>query len=146
MKFQNFSISDITDYAGSVTLDGKIDAIFKHDDGILIVDWKTDKDVKSEHKQQVEFYKKVYAKLTNTPEDDISTCVIYISLRDSIDTGKLATQLDFVKRGNPFETFDNHLKKILTWKEEPQKFIDELLNVDKDEPLLDSIKSNLVPT
>ena len=70
--------------------------------------------------------------------------MIYISLRDSISTGKLGTALDFVKRGDPFETFEKHLKKILGWKDDPSKFIDELLKVDEEEPLLESIKSQLV--
>ena len=36
------------------TVDGKIDAVFKHDDGVLLVDWKTNKKIDSKHKQQIE--------------------------------------------------------------------------------------------
>jgi DNA helicase-2/ATP-dependent DNA helicase PcrA len=140
-------ISAITNYSGDLILDGKIDAVFTHDDGVLIVDWKTDKDISSDYKQQVAFYKKVYSKLENVPEDKITICVVYLSLRDSISTGKLGTAIDFVKRGDPFDTFENHLKTILGWKDDPNKFIEELVNVTNvDEPLLDSIKSQLVPT
>ena len=92
-------------------LDGKIDAVFTHDDGVLIVDWKTDKDIRSDYKQQVAFYKKVYSKITGTPEDKITICVVYLSLRDSISTGKLGTAIDFVKRGDPFDTFENASKE-----------------------------------
>ena len=140
-------VSAITNYSGDLILDGKIDAVFTHDDGVLIVDWKTDKDISSDYKQQVAFYKKVYSKITGTPEDKITICVVYLSLRDSISTGKLGTAIDFVNRGDPFETFEKHLKTILGWKDDPNKFIEELLNVTNvDEPLLDSIKSQLVPT
>lgn len=146
-KFKNFPISDITSYSGNITLDGKIDAIFEHDSGILIVDWKTNKDVDSKFKQQVEFYKKVYAKLENIPEDKITTCVVYISLRPAIQLPQMGTALDFVKRGNPFNTFEKHLQKILGWKNNPQEFITELLQVDdEDEILLDVVKSHLAQT
>ena len=147
-KFKNFPISDIiTHYSGNITLDGKIDAIFEHDSGILIVDWKTNKDVDSAYKQQVEFYKKVYSKLENIPEDEITTCVVYISLRPAINTGTLETEIDFVKRGKPFETFEKHLQKILDWQFHPQEFITELLQVDdEDEILLDVVKSHLAQT
>ena len=53
-------VSEITKYSGDLILDGKIDAVFTHDDGVLIVDWKTDKAIESKYKQQVAFYKKVY--------------------------------------------------------------------------------------
>ena len=49
-----------------------------------------------------------------------------------------------IKKGNR-PSFTNAAKPIIAINIY-QKFIDELLNVDKDEPLLDSIKSNLVPT
>ena len=146
MKFQDFPISEITDYSGNVTLDGKIDAVYKHNDGVLLVDWKTNKKSESYHKQQVEFYKKVYAKLENVPEDKITTCVVYLSLRGSINTGSLETKLDFVERGNPFGTFEKHLKQILEWKDDPKKFIEKILQVKDDETLLEIIKSQLVQT
>ena len=72
--------------------------------------------------------------------------ICYVSLRGSISTGKLDMALDFVNRGDPFETFEKHLKTILGWIDDPKKFIDELLLVNENEPLLDSIKSQLVPT
>ena len=151
MKFKDFAISDITDYSGNVTLDGKIDAVFKHNDGVLLVDWKTNKKTDTEHRQQVEFYKKVYSKLTKISEDKIKTCVVYISLRDSINTGSIGMQLDFVKRGNPFETFERHLKTILEWKDSPNKFIKELKEAKADQferygTLLEAIKSQLAQT
>ena len=143
----NLPVSEITNYNGDLILDGKIDAVFTHDKGVLIVDWKTDKDVESKYKQQVAFYKKVYSKIKNIPEEDITICVAYISLRGSVSTGKLDRELDFVKRGDPYETFENHLKIILGWIDDPKKFIDDLLLVkNHDEPLLDIVKSLLVPT
>ena len=143
MPFKDFPISEITDYSGNVTVDGKIDAVFKHNDGVLLVDWKTNKKIDSEYKQQIEYYKKVYAKLANIPEDKITTCVVYISLRGSINTGSIGMQLDFVERGNPFRTFEKHLKEILEWKDDPKKFIEKLLQANDDE-LLEIIKSQLL--
>ncbi len=50
---------------------GKIDVLFKHNSGYLMVDWKTDRDDgrSSEHKRQLSVYKKVYSKHKNIPED-----------------------------------------------------------------------------
>ena len=55
-------------------------------------------------------------------------------------------KLDFVERGKPFKTFEKHLKIILGWKDDPKKFIQELLQVDDDETLLEIIKSQLAQT
>ena len=56
----------------------KIDAVYKHDSGYILVDWKTSKKISSEHKRQLAVYKKMYSKLENVPEDKITTCVIYV--------------------------------------------------------------------
>jgi DNA helicase-2/ATP-dependent DNA helicase PcrA len=107
----------------------KIDALFKHDSGYLMVDWKTDRDDgrSSEHKRQLSVYKKVYSKGENIPEDEITTCVIFIALRERINTGKFERSIDIGTR-NPFPTFEKHLQKILGWRKDPNTFIEDLLD------------------
>ena len=107
----------------------KIDALFKHDSGYLMVDWKTDRDDgrSSEHKRQLSVYKKVYSIGENIPEDEITTCVIFIALRERINTGKFERSIDIGTR-NPFPTFEKHLQKILGWRKDPNTFIEDLLD------------------
>ena len=60
-------MSDLTNYTkhDGFYFSGKIDAIFEHDNGIILVDWKTDKNktYASEHKRQLAVYKKMYSKM-----------------------------------------------------------------------------------
>ena len=62
-------MSDLTNYTkqDGFYFSGKIDAVFEHDNGIILVDWKTDKNktYASEHKRQLAVYKKMYSKLKN---------------------------------------------------------------------------------
>ena len=108
---------------------GKIDVLFKHDSGYLLVDWKTDRDEEgsSKHKRQLSVYKKAYSKRDNIPEDKITTCVIFIALRERINTGKFGRSIAIGTR-NPFPTFERHLQKILGWRKDPNAFIEDLLD------------------
>ena len=108
---------------------GKIDVLFKHNSGYLMVDWKTDQDDgrSSEHKRQLSVYKKAYSKSDNIPEDKITTCVIFVSKRERINTGKFEWSIHIGTR-NPFPTFEKHLQKILGWRKDPNTFIEDLLD------------------
>jgi DNA helicase-2/ATP-dependent DNA helicase PcrA len=108
---------------------GKIDALFKHDSGYLMVDWKTDRDDgrSSEHKRQLSVYKKAYSKDNNIPEDEITTCVIFIAMRERINTGKFEKSINIGTR-DPFSTFEKHLQKILGWRKDPNTFIEDILD------------------
>ena len=112
-----------------LVMTGKIDVLFKHDSGYIIGDWKTDYAEKraSEHKRQLSVYKKMYSKLENVPEDQITTCVIFIALRETVNTGKFGWKVDIGRKLSPFPTFEGHLQKILGWKKDPEKFIETLL-------------------
>ena len=108
---------------------GKIDVLFKHNSGYLLVDWKTDRDDgrSSEHKRQLSVYKKAYSKRDNIPEDKITTCVIFVAKRERINTGKFERSIAIGDR-NPFPTFEKHLQKILGWRKDPNTFIEDLLD------------------
>ena len=143
-KDLNVDLSSITDYTGDLKFTGKIDAVFKHDAGTLLVDWKTDKKKKSEHKQQLAAYKKAYSIQEKIPEDEIQTCVVYVSLRGSINTGKFDLYVDHAGNHNFFGTFEGHLKKILEWVDNPNKFIEAFTAMNEAEPLFEILKSKLV--
>jgi DNA helicase-2/ATP-dependent DNA helicase PcrA len=124
--------------------EGYIDAVFEHDDGIIIVDYKTDKNTNyaSEHKRQLAVYKKMYSQMENIPEEKIETCIIFVSLRGGINTGKFDTKIDF-GRNNVFKTFEGHLQKILAWKKNPNEFIKKLVELPTEDILHETIKEKL---
>ena len=59
------SMKLLTEYSqeDSLMFKGKIDAVFEHDDGIFLIDYKTDKNANnaSHHKRQLAVYKKIYS-------------------------------------------------------------------------------------
>ena len=67
----------------------------------------------------------------HVPEDRIKIFVLYLSLRGGINTGKFEWSVEEEKK-NAFPTFEKHLRKILEWKQDPKKFIKELLDNPKD--------------
>lgn len=126
---------------------GNIDAVFKHNDGYLIVDYKTDKNdgKASDHKRQLSVYKKMYSMLNNIEEGKIKTFVIFIALRGGINTGKFDWKIEKEGR-NVLPTFLNHLKTIVDWQEDPKKFIKDLLDNPHDDLLYHAIREKLLQT
>ena len=139
----------LTDYQekDNLMFTGFIDAAFEHDDGIFLVDYKTskNKNYTADHKRQLAVYKKMYSQLENTPEEKIETCVIYVSLRGGISTGKFDSSIDYGKR-NVYGTFDEHLQKVLEWKKDPDLFIKELIEQPTQDLLHGAIKDKLEQT
>ena len=138
-------LSSMTNHCNDKLLfTGKIDAVFKHDDGILIVDFKTDKKTSdaSEHKRQLAVYKKMLAILEDIPEEKITTCIIFVALRGVISTGKFEREISFGTR-DVFATFEKHLKTVLDWRKDPESFIAKLLEEKNEEPLYLAIKEKL---
>jgi DNA helicase-2/ATP-dependent DNA helicase PcrA len=139
-------ISMIEYYDPSLMFKGKIDAVFQHDKGYLIVDYKTDKNSSytSDHKRQLAVYRKMHSILEEIPEDKISTCVVFVALRGGINTGKFDWSIETEKK-NAFPTFLKHLQVVLEWKKDPNKFIQNLLEKSNDDPLYLAIKEKLQP-
>jgi len=139
------SLETITGQPGpNLMFTGKLDALFKHDSGYLIVDFKTNKknDASAEHKRQLTVYKKMLSVLDNISEDRISVCVVYVALRDNINTGKFGWGLEYPSR-DTFATFLEHLQILLDWISDPDKFIAELVDEEIDEPLYEAIAQKL---
>ena len=140
-------IKSLTGYTETDNLmfKGFIDAVFEHDGGIFLVDYKTDKNTNyaSHHKRQLAVYKKIYSQLEGIPEEKIQTCLIFVALRGGINTGKSDSAIDFGKR-DVFGTFEEHLQKVLEWKKDPEIFIKELLEQPTQDTLHEAIKDKLV--
>jgi DNA helicase-2/ATP-dependent DNA helicase PcrA len=124
---------------------GFIDAIFQHDGGYLIVDYKTDKNThySSGHKRQLAVYRKMHSELEKIPEDKIKIVIVFVSLRGGINTGKFDWAIEYENK-NAFPTFENHLRKVLGWKQDPKKFIQDLLDNPREDLLYQSIKEKLL--
>jgi len=136
----------LTEYSqeDNLMFKGFIDAVFEHDDGIFLVDFKTDKNTNyaSHHKRQLAVYKKIYSQLENIPEEKIQTCLIFVDLRGGINTGKSDSAIDYGKR-NVYGTFEEHLQKVLEWKKNPDEFIKELIEQPTQDSLHEAIKEKL---
>ena len=140
------SMKLLTEYSqeDSLTFEGKIDAVFEHDDGIFLIDYKTDKNANyaSHHKRQLAVYKKIYSQLEGIPEEKIQTCLIFVALRGGVNTGKSDSAIDYGKR-DVFGTFEEHLQKVLEWKKNPDEFIKELIEQPTQDSLHEAIKEKL---
>ena len=124
---------------------GFIDAVFEHDDGIILVDYKTDKNNSGayNHKKQLAVYKKMYSKLEKVPEDKIEAYVIYVALRGGINTGTMESQYDMGGKAGHFEKFEKNLQTVLQWKKNPDEFIQELLEQRTKDTFHEVIKGKL---
>ena len=133
-KHVEVSIGDMTDYdVDDMTFSGYIDAIFKHDSGYLVIDYKTDKTTSDapKHHKQLAAYKKMLSLTEDIPEDKIDIRIIFVSITGNINTGR--NDYDAPKtRQNPYPRFENDLQKVLEWKQDTNKFIDDLLKEDAD--------------
>ena len=137
-KIANFISSD-TKYKKSdgFFFSGYLDLVFKHDDGIIIIDWKTNQSDKDSaaHKRQLAVYRKMYSIKKKIPEDKITTCLVYVALRGTVNTGEFGRSYHIGTR-DVFKTFEGHLQTVLEWKKHPEKLIKEFLDLQEDHPLV----------
>jgi len=127
-------ISDMTAYDGQddVTFSGKLDAVFRHDAGYLIIDYKTSKRATraSDNHRQLAAYRRILSRAEGIPEDSIDTCVVFVALTGAVNTGRFDYEVSRAKRDH-YPKFEEGLQKILEWKQDSSKFIDELLEEGK---------------
>ena len=109
----------------------KLDAIFfnKEKNKLLIIDFKTDKSDSngSKHRRQLGLYRRMLAISEKMDEKDIDTAIAYINLTGNINTGRLDYKLDTQKiKDSSIETFKEHLSKLISFIDDPSKFIEML--------------------
>jgi len=139
--------SIIPDYNG-IIFTGKIDAIYKNGDNYIIIDYKTDKskDYETSHRKQLIAYKKLYSIINGINEGNIKTAIAYIGLAGKINTGKLDHEIVFGKERSDntlWKNFLNDVSLFMSYKNNPNQFIKELMNEKSDEMLLEIIKNEL---
>ena len=145
-KGMEVPISDMTDYGGGgMMFSGQIDAVFKHDSGYLVVDYKTDRAATyaSGHRKQLSAYKRMLSRTEGIPEDEIDTHIIFASMTGSINTGRNDYAVSKTKR-DAYPRFEKDLRQVLEWKQDSGRFVDDLLEEDADmESPYDAIMENL---
>ena len=139
-------VKSLVDYneKDNLMFSGKIDAVFEHDEGVILIDYKTSRntDDVSDYKRQLAVYKKMYSINNDIAEEKIKTCVIFVSLRSGINTGNWDCSIEYGTR-KVFATFEKHFQKLLAWKKNPEEFIKELVNQDTQDTLHEAIKEKL---
>ncbi|WP_393972186.1 ATP-dependent helicase [Oxyplasma meridianum] len=126
--------------ADGITFNGKIDAVFSDasGDNHLILDYKTDRtsDYGSDHRQQLSVYRRIYSVGTGIPENRIMVALGYVSLRGSINTGKIGYLLDCNQpRPSALDTFKKHLGELIHYRNDPEYFIEALMAKEEDDTL-----------
>jgi DNA helicase-2/ATP-dependent DNA helicase PcrA len=115
---------------GEVTLQGRIDAIFRNAAGeYLLVDWKTDKNQSraSTHRQQLQAYRHAFALSSGVPLEKVSVAIGYLGLMGRVNLGTSQALLDQAKpRDSSFETFKRRVRMVLQWKQDPDSFLRQL--------------------
>jgi DNA helicase-2/ATP-dependent DNA helicase PcrA len=112
-------------------LTGKIDAILKHGKGYLIIDYKTDKklgDRDTEHRKQLEIYRKAVSLMHGVPVESISYAVVYVNLKGNVNIGEIGRSVEFERRGGDrlMAAFAEDAKMFLEFRKRPEKFLDHV--------------------
>ena len=117
--------------------EGKIDALFKSDDGTyFILDYKTNKKENTEYRQQLELYRRILADSQNIDKKAIKIGLAYLGLKNTVNNGELNYKLDkkdIESRG--MKALNDSIEKLLLYKSNPEEFISKLLedkNNDND--------------
>jgi len=123
---------------------GRMDVVFSNSSGeYLIVDWKTDKDIKSasEHRQQLEAYRQSFCNLNSLPLEKVQVALAFVGLRPVINTGRIEALLDDKQPAKTaISTFSKRANKIVAWKQNPETFFSDLFEKDNGEPLWAALK------
>lgn len=146
-------LSSVFNYPGvpdDILLNGRIDAVFKkkgNNSSYLIADYKTSKDTKSEYWQQIWLYLRMFQKQYAIPPERLDGGVLYVSLRGSIETGEKGFQVqlrDYFRIKT--QVVENKIREILTYRDQPEKFVEKLLSKNPanelEERLRDALESS----
>lgn len=115
-----------------IMLKGKIDAVFKsarNSGAQLIADYKTSRSIDSKYWQQLWLYTRMYQKKYGISPENISGGVIYVGLRETINTGDRGYEVqvrDYYKIKT--DVVERRLQEYLFYMEQPDSFIEKLIS------------------
>ncbi len=113
-----------------IMLEGRLDAVYEGKTGkFLVADYKTSKSTGSEYWHQLWLYTRMFQKKFSVEPEKISGAIMYVSLREPVDTGGLGLELD-VREFQKIRTdvVERRLFEILTYTDDPERFIEKLLS------------------
>ncbi|MFW6029753.1 MAG: UvrD-helicase domain-containing protein [Halanaerobiales bacterium] len=141
-KIFEVPLNSIMDTDSDISFRGKIDAIFKNGERYLILDWKTSSSDSrgSKYRRQLELYRRAYSQDEDVDTDKIEVGIGYVGLKDRINDGKVKKKLDLRQpSSSSFNTVKKRMDLILKWKENPESFLKDLAESNKETPLLRAI-------
>lgn len=125
---------------------GFIDAIYSFEENgekhCIIVDFKTNRNVESElryrksidsidtnYRRQISLYRRMLSVQRNVKEENIETVVLYVYLRPAVNTGEVGMYVDTATyHAQHFEFEKRKFQKFLEYREDMEKFIDDVKN------------------
>lgn len=135
-------LSQIIETDDNIRLRGIIDSVFKNSENYLIVDWKTSKktDGASGYRQQLAVYQKILSTSKGIAPEKIKVAIGFVGLRNTINDGEISAELDEKQPGSTaFNTISKKLQKFLDWRNDTDKFLEELTQEKQDDNLLRSL-------
>ncbi len=112
-----------------VMLESRLDAVYEGKAGkFLVADYKTSRSTGSEYWHQLWLYTRMFQKKFSIEPEKISGAIMYVSLREPVDTGGLNSELD-LREFNKIRTdvVERRLSEFLTYMNDPEMFIGKLL-------------------
>ncbi len=143
--FENPGVPD------DIMLDGRIDAIYEGNNGngtFLVADYKTSKSSKPAYWQQLWLYTRMFQKQFHVDSDKISGAIMYVSMREAVDTGSTSYALDIREFGRiRSDVVEKRLAELLTYMANPDQFMEKLVSrtplTEMDKRIKDSLEQIL---
>jgi DNA helicase-2/ATP-dependent DNA helicase PcrA len=115
-----------------IMLEGRLDAVYEGSGKagkFLVADYKTSKSTGTEYWHQLWLYTRMLQKKFSIEPEKISGAIMYVSLREPVDTGNLGSALD-VREFQKIRTdvVERRLSEFLGYTNEPELFIERLLS------------------
>jgi DNA helicase-2/ATP-dependent DNA helicase PcrA len=134
-----------------IMLEGRIDAIFEGSGSsgkFLVADYKTSKSANPAYWHQLWLYTRMFQRQFQVEPEKISGAIMYVSMREAVDTGIMGYALDMREYGRiKTDVVEKRLAELLTYMEEPDRFMEKLVNrspvTEMDKRLRDSIEEIL---
>lgn len=115
-----------------IMLEGRLDAVYagKGNSGsFLVTDYKTSKSRDSAIWHQLWLYTRMFQKHLGIAPEKISAAIMYVNLREPVDTGEPDSALEIREYGRiRTDVVERRLAEILTYRGDPEMFMEKLVS------------------
>lgn len=147
-------LSDIFQSPGvpeDIMLEGRLDAAYEGNGSsgvFMIADYKTSKAKDPGYWHQLWLYTRMFQKHFNVEPERISGAIMYVSLREPVDTGELGYGLDAREFGRiKTDVVERRLSEFIAYMDTPEMFIEKLVSKnpasEMDRRFRDSLESSI---